>query len=210
MALTGTLVETPVRRIRTSCDPVGPHRWPRADAILLVLPHPPGLKCRAGHAQAAAHLAAADVELMGRSVIITEKDMIIPRRLDVARLEEEVGRARAPGPLELGLPGERLGIVLPLVAPLPRRHVHKRDLPLGIEPAEDEMHVLDLAGLGPIIRPHVVVPVLPDPLHGGLRAGLTNLGRSRCSDAVDAITKAAVIIPGARRIVTSVSDDFLL
>ena len=172
MALTGTLVETAARRIRTSGDPVGSYRWPRADAILLFLSHPPGLKCRAGHAQAAADLAAADVELMGRAVFVTEKDMIIPRCLDVARLEEEVGRARALGPLELGLPGERLGIILPLVAPLPRRHVHEGDFLLGIEPAQDEMHVLDLAGLEPIIRPHVVVPVLSDPLHGGLRAGL--------------------------------------
>ena len=40
------------------------------------------------------------------------------------------------------------------------------DLPLGIEPASDEVHVLDLAGLEPVVRPHVVVPVLPDPLHG--------------------------------------------
>ena len=43
--------------------------------------------------------------------------MIILRRLDVSRLEEEIGRARPLGTLELGLPGERLGVVLPLVPP---------------------------------------------------------------------------------------------
>ena len=43
------------------------------------------------------------------------------------------------------------------------RHVDEDDLAPGIQPGEDDMHVLNIAGLEPVMGRDVVVPVLADP-----------------------------------------------
>src|SRR4029079_15324903 len=111
-------------------------------------------------------LAAADRELASRTALVSDEDAIVLDRVVMRRLEEKVRRPRPLRSLQLRLPGERLGVGLPLVPPLLRRHVDVLDLLLGIEAREGDMHILDLARLEPVARRDVVVPVLSDPSRG--------------------------------------------
>src|SRR5205807_3830677 len=94
--------------------PVRPDRRTGSHAVLPVLADPPSLDRRAWHPQTSAELPAPQVVFLRATPVITDHDVISLRCLDGSRLDEQVSLWRPLDTFQLGLPRERLGIVLPL------------------------------------------------------------------------------------------------
>ena len=138
----------------------------RPDPVVTVLSDPLRLECGIGHPQIRDRsCATADRLPRRRAIIVADQDVEDAAGLHTARLEIQIRRRCAPFcPLQLGLPGERLRIVLPLVAPL-RVHVDGDDLARRVEPPEQKVDVLDLTRLQPVARADIILSILADPTY---------------------------------------------